>query len=183
MACSGIYHGSDGDIRHSHQRLLHDWWEMYGYGLSIALTDTYGSDFFFRDMSAEQARRWKGVRQDSGDPIAFGETAIRFYESHGIDPREKIIVFSDGLTSDVIVKIADYFKGRIKTTFGWGTNLTNDRGSVTPLSIVVKLVKANGHGTVKLSDNLAKAIGAPEDVLRFKRIFGYTATMNETPTY
>ena len=28
--------------------------------------------------------------------------------------------------------------------------------------------------TVKLSDNLAKALGAQEDIERFKKIFGYT---------
>ena len=170
----------------SQQRMLRDWWSVYGYGLSVALTDTYGTDAFFRSFTAEQAREWKGLRQDSGDPIAFGEAAIRFYESHGIDPREKLIVFSDGLIVTAMLKIADHFKGRIKTAFirifGWGTNLTNDLG-IPALSIVVKLVEANGHGTVKLSDNLAKAIGSAEEIERVKNEVGYTATLYETPTY
>lgn len=173
MGLSGIFHGSDEEIRASHQRNLQDWWDEYGWGLSIALTDTYGTDFFFRDMTPDQARTWKGLRQDSGDPFEFGEKAVSFYRSHGIDPREKLIVFSDGLDVDTMIGLADRFRDRIKVTFGWGTNLTNDLG-FPALSLVIKIVEANGHGTVKLSDNLAKALGKPKDIERFKHIFGYT---------
>lgn len=182
MVMSGIMRGSDEKIRASHGQVLKDWWEEYGRGLSVALTDTYGSDFFFRDFSAEQAKNWKGLRQDSGDPIAFGEKAIAFYKNHGIDPREKIIVFSDGLTPEVILKIADHFSGRINVTFGWGTNLTNDLGFKS-LSLVVKAVEANGYGLVKLSDNVAKAIGNQEDVLRFIQIFGYNGNFSQECKY
>ncbi|MFH0873443.1 MAG: nicotinate phosphoribosyltransferase [Candidatus Komeilibacteria bacterium] len=182
MVYSGIFHDSDDAIRSSHRRVLYDWWDTYGEGLSIALPDTYGSDFFLQDFPREMAHNWKGMRHDSGDPIAFGEKVIKFYESHGIDPRSKMIIFSDGLTLPVILMIADHFRGRIKYSFGWGTNLTNDLG-FKALSLVVKVVEANGHGTVKLSDNRAKAIGKSEDIERFSRIFGYTATLNEKCTY
>ncbi len=173
MVAAGIDYGSDDAVRASHNKMLECWWREYGYGLSIALSDTYGSEFFFRDMSAEQAKNWKGLRQDSGDPIAFGERAITFYKSHGLDPTQKLIVFSDGLGAAQIVRIAKHFKSRIKTTFGWGTNLTNDYGFPL-LSLVVKVVEANGHGVVKLSDNIAKATGTLGDIERFKKIFGYT---------
>lgn len=175
MALSGIFHGSDEEIRASHNKNLQDWWDEYGWGLSIALTETYGSDFFFRDMSQEQARDWKGLRQDSGDPFVFVDKALAFYLRCGVNPKEKLIVFSDGLDIFTIVKLADYCKGKIRATFGWGTNLTNDLG-FPALSLIVKLIESNGHGTVKLSDNLAKALGKPEDIERFKRIFGYTQT-------
>lgn len=173
MVYSGIFHANDEDIRTSHQKFLQDWWEEYGWGLSIALTDTFGTDFFFSSMTGKQAQKWKGLRQDSGDPFAFGEKAIAFYEKHSVDPKEKLLVFSDGLDIETIVKLHQQFRGRIKTTFGWGTNLTNDLG-FKALSLVIKIVEANGHGVVKLSDNLAKAIGRPEDVERYKQIFGYT---------
>jgi nicotinate phosphoribosyltransferase len=182
MVMSGVMHGTDETIYASHNRVLQDWWDYYGFDLSIALTDTYGSDFFFRDLSLEQARNWKGLRQDSGDPVAFGEKAIRFYESRGIDPREKLIVFSDGLDIESIYQLTEHFAGRIKIAFGWGTNLTNDLG-FGALSLVVKVVESCGHGTVKLSDNLAKAIGTPEDIERFKRVFGYTGTLFEACRY
>ncbi len=170
MAC--IAGDSDEEIRASHNKVLRDWWEQYGWGLSIALTDTFGTDFFFRDMTKDQARNWKGLRQDSGDTIGFGEKAIRFYENHGIDPKSKIVIFSDGLDVREMLRIFEAFHGRIETTFGWGTNATNDLG-FKPLSLVVKVKEANGRGAVKLSDNIAKAIGRPEDVARYKRIFGY----------
>jgi nicotinate phosphoribosyltransferase len=182
MVLAGVMAQSDDTIRTSHNRVLQEWWEEYGWGLSIALTDTYGSDFFFRDMTAAQARAWKGLRQDSGDPMAFGEKAIAFYERHGIDPGEKLIVFSDGLDLGTIVKLTDHFAGRIRVSFGWGTNLTNDVG-FEALSLVIKVIEANGHRTVKLSDNLAKATGEAPDIERFKHIFGHTSTLCEECKY
>ena len=174
--------GGDEALHASHNQVLRDWWDTYGFGLSIALTDTFGSDFFFRDMTAEQAQQWKGLRHDSGDPIAFGEKAIRFYQSHGVDPREKLLVFSDGLDIQTILKIAAHFKGRIRVTFGWGTNLTNDLG-LKPLSLVVKIIEANGSPAVKLSDNLAKASGPAAEVESYRRVFGYTCKTFEECRY
>ena len=91
-------------------------------------------------------------------------------------------IFSDGLDVATMISLHRHFEARIKPSFGWGTNLTNDLGP-KPLSLVVKVTRANGHGTVKLSDNIAKAIGAPEDIERFKRIFGYRATLNQECRY
>lgn len=182
MVMSGKMRGSEDQIRQSHNEVLRAWWAQYGWGLSIALTDTYGSDFFFRDMTAEQARVWKGLRQDSGDPIVFGEKAIAFYRKHGVDPTTKLIVFSDGLDMSAMLKIAKHFSGRIKVTFGWGTNLTNDLGLLA-LSLVIKVLEACGYDTVKLSDNLAKAIGKSESVELFKKIFSYNVTTEQECRY
>lgn len=182
MVYSGIFHGSDEEIRVSHNKVLQDWWEEFGWGLSVALTDTYGTDFFFQDMTEEQARKWKGLRQDSGNPIKFGEKAMRFYKDYGIDPKDKLIVFSDGLDVERMILIYNAFTDWFKMTFGWGTNLTNDLG-FKPLSLVIKTVEACGQGLVKLSDNIAKAIGKPEDIERFKKIFDYKVTLNEDCTY
>lgn len=179
MVFSGVF---KDDIRGSHNKVLKYWWDQYGYENSIALTDTYGSNFFFEDMTYEQAKKWKGLRHDSGNPIVFGNKAIKFYKDNGIDPTKKLIVFSDGLDIDTIVKIANHFKNRINVIFGWGTNLTNDLG-FRPLSLVVKVVESNGNGTVKLSDNLAKAIGKPEDIELFKNIFGHSVTLDEPCVY
>lgn len=175
MIMSGICHDSDGSIRASHGQVLQEWWGLYGYDLSIALTDTYGTDFFFTDFTKEQAHKWKGFRQDSGDPIAFGEKVLAFYKKHGIPADDKMIVFSDGLDVETMIRIHDHLAGKIRVSFGWGTNLTNDLG-FPALSLVVKPVEACGYGLVKLSDNIAKAIGKPDDVDRFKKIFGYSST-------
>ena len=56
--------------------------------------------------------------------------------------------------------------------------LTNDfRGLVpgdglAPFSLVCKAVAAEGRPTVKLSDNPAKAMGPPDEIARYKRVFG-----------
>lgn len=175
MVMSGIMHGSDDEIRASHNQVLKEWWDEYGEGLSIALTDTYGSDFFFKDMTDQQARDWKGLRQDSGNPADFARTQIKFYEEKRIDPQGKVFVPSDGLDVNKIVGLQNKFGSEIPTVAGWGTNLSNDVG-LKPLSLVIKAVESNGHGTVKLSDNPAKATGKPEDVARFMRIFEYDPT-------
>jgi len=172
MVCAAAGRDNDDDVRRSHNQVIQNWWQEYGEPLSIALTDTFGSEFFFRDFTPQQARDWRGLRQDSGDPFAFGERAIGFYASLGIDPLTKTIVFSDGLDSRTIIALQQRFGGRIRVVFGWGTNLTNDCG-YDPLSLVVKATEACGRPTVKLSDNLAKAMGPPAEVERYKRIFGY----------
>ncbi|MCK4554044.1 nicotinate phosphoribosyltransferase [Candidatus Parcubacteria bacterium] len=182
MILSGIFRNEADGIKKSHNKVLEYWWGMYGKPLSIALTDTYGTDFFFKDMTREQAKKWQGLRHDSGDPIEFGEKAIQFYEKHGIDPLAKILIFSDGLNINTILKIEKHFRGRIKVAFGWGTNLTNDLG-LKALSMVVKAIKANGYGTVKLSDNLAKAMGSKEDIALFKQIFKHITSLYEECVY
>jgi nicotinate phosphoribosyltransferase len=135
--------------------------------LSIALTDTFGSGFFFHDFTPEQAHNWRGVRHDSGDPLAFGERVISFYQRHGVDARTKTIVFSDSLTIERIVELYQRFAGRINVLFGWGTNLTNDVG-LTPLNIVMKTTSADGVATVKLSDHVGKHMGPQEKIERYK---------------
>lgn len=165
----------------SHDDVLKKWFELYGEEQAVALTDTFGTDFFFRDFVSEAAR-WRGVRHDSGDPVAFGERTIQFYESLGIDPKTKLIVFSDGLTAEVICDLYHRFSGRIQTSFGWGTNLTNDLG-MPALSMVMKLTEANGRPSVKLSDNLAKATGPKDEVDRARRLFGYTGSFSEECVY
>jgi len=175
MVLSGIMHGSDDEIRASHNQVLQEWWQEYGKGLSIALTDTYGSEFFFEDMNQKQAEDWIGLRQDSGNPSAFGKRQIRFYQEKDIDPKVKLFVPSDGLDVPKMINIQQGVRGRIRSSYGYGTNATNDLG-FDPLSMVIKAAEANGHGTVKLSDNPAKSMGSPKDLARFMKIFRYDPT-------
>ena len=182
MGLSGVMHGSDEEIRASQNRVIQEWEDEYAPDLLIALDDTYGTDAFLEDMTYEQAVRWQGLRQDSGDPIEVGEKWIAFYKRHVISAQEKILFCSDGLDVPSMIKISDHFQERIQTLFGPGTNFTNDLGPA-PVSIVVKLLESNGHGAVKLSNNMAKATGRPEDIERFKRIFRYTGTLFEACKY
>jgi nicotinate phosphoribosyltransferase len=77
-------------------------------------------------------------------------------------------------------------KRRIRFSAGWGTLLTNDfrncdptgRSVFDPISLVCKLTEANGRPAVKLSDNYSKAMGEPEEVERYRRIFGTAGVKN-----
>lgn len=149
-----------------HKQMMLDWYERYDEDLSVALTDTFTSDFFFSDFSPEQAEAWRGLRHDSGDPVEFGERAIAFYENYGIDPKEKTIVFSDGLDIDNIFDLQEHFEGRINIVFGWGTTLTNDLG-LRANNFVMKATAANETKTVKLSDVEGKHTGPTEQVDRY----------------
>ena len=176
MIYAGLADARGMDIRDSHQQFLHDWYECYGHDLSVALTDTFTTDFFFNDFTQQQAESWRGVRHDSGDPYGFGERLIEFYESQGVDPQAKTVVFSDGLDIGQIVGLQEHFEGRIRILFGWGTTLTNDLG-IRPLNVVMKAthVRLPDTGqeadTVKLSDNPGKHTGPHAQVERYQEIF------------
>ncbi|HTK60034.1 MAG TPA: nicotinate phosphoribosyltransferase [Candidatus Baltobacteraceae bacterium] len=161
----------DAWLRASQGLVLDLWQETFGDGLSIALSDTFGADAFFRDFAGERGKLWRGVRHDSGDPFAFGERVIRFYADQRIDPRTKTIVFSDGLDVESVLRLHERFDRRIGVLFGWGTDLTNDVGLPT-LSLVMKVVEAGGRPTVKLSDDAGKHTGPPDEIARYLRVFG-----------
>lgn len=166
MVYAGLADAEGRDPLDGHGEMLRDWDDTYDGGLSTALADTYTSEFFFSDFTPEQARKWTGLRHDSGDPIEFGERAIEFYEQHGIDPSTKTIVFSDGLNVDEIIKLYEHFNGRVNVLFGWGTNLMNDLG-VPANNFVMKATRVNDTDTVKLSDNEGKHTGPQEQVDKY----------------
>ncbi|WP_417263388.1 nicotinate phosphoribosyltransferase [Celeribacter sp.] len=157
--------------------VLRDWHEEHSGNLRIILPDTYGTKGFL-DRAPDWLAGWTGIRIDSGDPATGAEVAIDWWKARGEDPTKKLVIFSDGLDTDKIIELHNQFKGRVKTSFGWGTLLTNDfRGltpddALAPFSLVCKAISANGHPTVKLSDNPKKAMGPAEEVERYKRVFG-----------
>jgi nicotinate phosphoribosyltransferase len=170
MVYAAVADQKNEHIIDSHGRMLDDWYKRYGKKLAIALTDTFSTDFFFQDFGNIRAEHWSGLRHDSGDPIEFGEKAIRFYEKNGIEPKAKTIVFSDGLDIETIEKLYNHFKDRIGVVFGWGTTLTNDLG-IEPLNIVMKATSADSVNTVKLSDSRGKHTGTEKDIERYKHVF------------
>lgn len=163
MVYAALEDKEGGNPLNGHTRMMGEWYERYGEDLSIALTDTFTSEFFFADFTPEQAEKWRGLRHDSGDPFEFGERVIQFYEDLGIDPTTKTIIFSDGLDIDMIVALADRFKGRINLMYGWGTSLMNDLG-LRPNNFVMKATYVNDTYTVKLSDAVGKHTGPVEVV-------------------
>jgi nicotinate phosphoribosyltransferase len=98
----------------------------------------------------------------------------------GRDPKEKLLVFSDGMDVGSIEETYRHFAGRVRVSFGWGTNLTNDfigcapdgSADLDPISIVCKVTSVDGRPAVKLSDNPEKATGSAPEVERYLRVFG-----------
>jgi nicotinate phosphoribosyltransferase len=167
---------SDEKLAAAPYRVLADWHEDYDGNLRVILPDTYGT-LSFLENAPDWLAHWTGIRIDSGDPIAGGEAAIRWWKRHGQDPKSKLLIFSDGLDVDEIEKLHAHFHGRIRVGFGWGTLLTNDFRDMEsdrrldPISIVCKVVSAEGLATVKLSDNPLKAVGPAEQIARYRRVF------------
>jgi nicotinate phosphoribosyltransferase len=167
----------DAALAHAPYDVLADWHEEHDGNLRIILPDTYGSKGFL-DKAPDWLAGWTGIRIDSGDPAEGAEAAINWWKSRGEDPRQKLVIFSDGLDEEKIIELSKQFRGRVRTSFGWGTLLTNDFRGLTPddrlapFSLVCKAVAANGNPTVKLSDNPNKAMGPKDEIERYKRVFG-----------
>jgi len=129
------------------------------------------------------AHRWTGLRQDSGDPFAFGPRVKKMYQSLGIPNDTKSLIFSDSLTVDKCIAIKrqcdelnfdkgtwgerhspiSFYSPSLAVSFGIGTFLTNDFRIASTgekskaLNIVIKLSSVNNKPCVKLSDDLSKA--------------------------
>ena len=168
---------NDEELANAPYQVLADWHEEHDGNLRIILPDTYGTEAFLK-RAPDWLKQWTGIRIDSGDPLEGAEAAIAWWQNKGENPKDKLVIFSDGLDTPTISDLHEKFNGRVKVSFGWGTNLTNDfrglvsDGSLDAFSIVCKPIKANERSTVKLSDNLNKAMGPSEEINRYKRVFG-----------
>ncbi|AYD03327.1 nicotinate phosphoribosyltransferase [Neorhizobium sp. NCHU2750] len=170
---------TDEELRNASYQVLKDWNRLYHGNLLIVLPDAFGTASFLRD-APDWVADWTGFRPDSAPPIEGGEKIISWWKKMGRDPKEKLLIFSDGLDVDAIIDTYRHFEGRVRMSFGWGTNLTNDFAGcapveiagLKPISVVCKVSEANGRPAVKLSDNPQKATGDPEEVQRYLRFFG-----------
>ncbi|MFD1744575.1 nicotinate phosphoribosyltransferase [Rhizobium helianthi] len=170
---------NDAELSAAPYQVLKDWNRLYGGNLLIVLPDAFGTTSFLRN-APEWVADWTGFRPDSAPPIEGGEKIIDWWKRMGRDPRQKLLIFSDGLDVDAIIDTYRHFEGRVRMSFGWGTNLTNDFAGcapkdidgLKPISIVCKVSEANGRPAVKLSDNPLKATGDPDEVQRYLRFFG-----------
>ena len=115
-------------LRDSQTFAFNMWAREYRGDLGIALSDVCGMDAFLRDFDLFFCKLFDGVRHDSGDPFEWGEKLIAHYQRMRIDPRTKVMVFSDSLNVPLAQRLFEYFRGRSQTAFGIGTNLTNDLG-------------------------------------------------------
>jgi len=163
-------------IRQSNTAWCEAWLKEYENHLQHAtvLPDTLTSLFFFdHTFNGKWARIFDSVRQDSGDPDRFVRMLVDHYDSLGIDPKGKRVVFSDGQTDASLIDLAKRWRDHIKVRGNMGTYFSNDVG-VKPLNIVFKPMWVLPNdcqswvGVVKLSDSPGKASG-PEEAMDMAR--------------
>jgi nicotinate phosphoribosyltransferase len=143
---------SDEHLKTAQYRMLELWQQTYGGSLQVMLPDTYGTTQFLQG-APDWVTDWTGQRVDSKDPFLAGDEYIAWLESRGRDPRNKLLIASDGLDVNEILSLHAYFSGivqpgvsvrdfrsaadfedrrkwrqerRIRFSSGWGTLLTND---------------------------------------------------------
>ena len=155
MAHEWVQAVGQGNRKHnpaySNWYMMDAWVKEYGVLNGIALTDTITTDCFLKDFQLTYATLFSGVRHDSGNPFVWGDKMIAHYDSLGIDPKTKTLLFSDSLDFERASEIYAYFKDKTRVAFGIGTYITNDT-SVPSLNIVMKITKCNGCDVAKLSD-------------------------------
>ncbi|HEY1945307.1 MAG TPA: nicotinate phosphoribosyltransferase [Roseiarcus sp.] len=178
----------DDALRAAPYDVLRDWSRMYDGNLLVVLPDCFGTTSFL-ERAPDWVADWKGARPDSKEPIEGAEELIAWWKRRGRDPSKKLIVLSDAMDIDSIEAAVRTLRGRINLSIGWGTNLTNDfkgcapagvDGELRAISLVCKVTEADGRPAVKLSDNPNKVLGMPEEVERYRRVFG-KAGMAATP--
>jgi nicotinate phosphoribosyltransferase len=163
-------------LRDSQVAALEAWAKEYRGDLGIALSDVYGLNAFLRDFDMYFCKLFDGTRHDSGDPFEWGDKVLAHYQANRVDPRSKVLVFSDGLDIPKVMQLYEHFRDRCLLAFGVGTNLTNDVGP-TPLQIVIKMIRCNGQPVAKLSDSPGKNMCEDEAYVTYLRqVFEIPAT-------
>lgn len=162
-----MFHAAVFGYKRANYLSLEDWINVYDGNLGTALIDTYTTESFLHTLTRKQAMLLSGFRQDSGDEFKVGNMIIKRLQEFNIDPKSKLIVFSNALTFEKYKEIYDYFNGRVKVSAGIGGNLTNGVGldNYMPANIVMKLSKCRlsfkdyWENCIKISDDLGKHMG------------------------
>lgn len=142
--------------------------DVYDGDNGIYLYDCFGDEVFFNNLSKRMAMMYKGLRVDSGKEEEQLEKIIAKYQSLGIDPATKQVVYSNGLNIEKAIALHRYTAGRMQDSYGIGTFLTGDVTGCHPSNIVIKLTKMRitelreWHDCVKLSCDKGKTLGNPE---------------------
>ncbi|MBQ1818245.1 MAG: nicotinate phosphoribosyltransferase [Clostridia bacterium] len=162
-----MYQGIDEiPLSYTNHFAMQDWYDEYRGDNGTALTDTLTTELFLLDFNRSMVNNYNGVRHDSGDPYKWGEMMIEHYKSYGVDPRTKLLLFSDNLNFDKAQALYDYFKDKAKVSFGIGTFCSNDTCE-QPLNIVIKLQYVNGAPVAKISDAPGKSMCQDEEYLHY----------------
>ena len=172
-----LYMGLQGvgiQLRNVQTETWRQWMDEFRGRNGIMLTDIFGAKACFKDLDWYVANSFSGFRHDSGDPIRWGNQLIERLKELGIDPKNKIFVWSDCLNMPTIEKIVNEFAGKVKISFGVGTNLVHDIPEIKPLSIVMKMTFSNGQPVLKLSDDEGKGMCPDQSLVEYaKHVYQY----------
>jgi nicotinate phosphoribosyltransferase len=169
-----MFHAAKYGFKMANTLALEHWVDVYRGDLGIALSDTFTTNEFYEVFDKKFTKLFDGVRHDSGDPLEFADKTINHYNSMGIDPLTKTIIFSDALNLEKVKLIASHCKARIGISFGIGTDFTNDVG-LKPMNIVMKMTEALPESepwtpVVKLSDVPGKHTGDEHTIELAKQV-------------
>ncbi len=176
MVYAALAEAEGGNPLDGSKKVPADWLRRFPT-MPVLLTDTYTSDVAMRDLTPEQYEQIMSYRIDSGDEYQIGNKIIRALAKKAVDPTTRTLFFSNSLSPQKAVDLANAFDGKIGVKFGIGGNATNNMGlgrdrSLPSTNIVAKAVTVNGHGTVKFSDDYGKHMGKAEDVNRYEQLIG-----------
>ena len=159
---------------------MNRWRNTFRGALGTYLYDSFGWDIFDHNFSEDFANQFKGLRVDSGNNFEQLHNIVKKYQSLGIDPRTKQIIFSNALDTDRAIEIQQYAQKLCQPSFGIGTHFTNDFEGVEPMNIVIKLIAAKiteswsfYNDTCKISEDKGKHTGKPEVIKRFMEAIHY----------
>ena len=178
---------SEEELRAAPYKVLQDWQRYYGGNLLIVLPDAFGTAAFLRD-APDWVADWTGFRPDSAPPIEGGEKIIAWWREKGVDPREKLLIFSDGLDVDTIEETYRHFRGKVRMAFGWGTNLTNDFEDCAPMDErrpQRHFAGLQGHrgqwppGGEALRQSRRRRPAIDREIERYLRVFGETDRVSQ----
>ena len=183
-----MFHAAKYGVQMANRMGFGRWVDVYHGALGTALSDTYTTDVFYRDFDLFYSKLFDGVRQDSGDPIAFAEKTISHYLGmnivlpQGLIP--KTIIFSDSIDSlEKLDAIESTVRKRILSGYGIGTWITfdivDDTGKkIKHINMVIKMVaampdeKIGWRKCVKLSDSNGKHTGDLNTVVLYQNELG-----------
>lgn len=163
----------------SQKEALYAWNNFYKEKLNVALTDILGVNVFLNDCDKDLTERINGYRHDSGCPFSWGYRMLAHFSEMSVDPKHKVLVFSDNLNFDLASNLDSEFGDKTTVIFGIGTFLTNDFDSHKPVSLVMKLVGMNGKPTIKVSDEKAKVICEDENFKNY--VLDYVKKVEKYP--
>lgn len=152
------------------------WEDVYGSDLGTYLYDTFTRKVFLDNFSLKNAKLFSGLRVDSGDNYEAFQDIKSKYESFGINPKTKNIVFSNALNENSAIQLHNKIKGEMNDTYGIGTSLSCDIDGVKPSNMVIKLTSARitekreFRDCIKMSDDYGKFTGNPKTFELYKGI-------------